>query len=58
MIACSTTITLAIRNTATKLMNDYENSHDVLANISLDRNALALNFKGGEDAKKDWIKVF
>ncbi len=58
VIACSSTITLAIRNTANQLVRDYEESHNVMANISFDRNALTKNFKGGEDAQKENIEAF
>ncbi len=58
VISCSTTITLAIRNTADNLVKDYEIAHDIVANISFDRKGLSKNFKGGEDAKKENIEAF
>lgn len=58
VIACSSTVTLAIRNTANRLVKNYEESHDIIANISFDRNGLTQNFKGGEDARKENIEAF
>ena len=58
VIACASTITLAIRNTANNLVKDYEESHDITASISFDRGKLANNFKGGEDAQKSNIEAF
>jgi len=58
VIACSSTVTLAIRNTASKLVKNYENSHDIIASIAFDRKGLMENFKGGEDVKKENIEAF
>ncbi len=58
IIACSSTVTLAIRNTANTLVKNYEESHDIIATISFDRKGLSKNFKGGEDAKKENIEAF
>lgn len=58
VIACSSTVTLAIRNTADKLVKNYEEAHDIIASISFDRKGLMENFKGGEDAKKENIEAF
>lgn len=58
VIACASTITLAIRNTANNLVKDYEESNDITASISFDRGKLANNFKGGEDAQKSNIEAF
>lgn len=52
-IACASTVTLAIRNTANTIVKSYEESHDLTATISFDRGQLGKNFKGGEDAPKD-----
>jgi len=57
-IACSTTITLAIRNTANNIVESYEESNDLIATISFDRNKLMGEFKGGEDAQKENIEAF
>lgn len=58
VIACSTTVTLAIRNTANNLVENYRESHDIIASISFDRKQLTNNFKGGEDNLKDNIETF
>ncbi len=58
VIACSTTVTLAIRNTANNLVKNYEESNDLIATISLNRNELSKNFQGGEDAQKSNIEAF
>lgn len=57
-IACSTTVTLAIRNTANSLVEDYRKSHDIIATISFDRQQLTGNFKGGKDAQRENIEAF
>ncbi|MGN1326857.1 MAG: ABC transporter permease [Clostridia bacterium] len=58
VIACSTTVTLAIRNTANTLVKKYEEANDIVATISFNRTELATNFKGGEDAQKSNIEAF
>lgn len=58
VIACSATVTLAIRNTANNLVESYEKSHDIIATISFDRKQMSSNFKGGEDAIKSNIEAF
>lgn len=58
VIACSTTVTLAIRNTASNLVKKYEEAHDIIASISFDRKQLSNNFKGGEDSQKSNIEAF
>lgn len=58
VIACASTVTLAIRNTANRLVKNYEEAHDIIATISFNRKQLAENFKGGEDAKKENIEAF
>lgn len=58
VIAASSTVTLAIRNTSNRLVKNYEESHDIIASISFDRKEIATNFKGGEDAKKENIEAF
>lgn len=57
-IACASTVTLAIKNTASRLIENYEKAHDIIATISFDRKQLSENFKGGEDAKKENIEAF
>lgn len=58
VIACSTTVTLAIRSTADNLVKNYEEAHDIIATISFDRQRLSDNFKGGEEARKSNIEAF
>ena len=57
-ISCASTVTLAIRNTANNLVKEYEESHDITANISLNREQLSSNFKPGDDSKKSNIEAF
>lgn len=57
-IACASTVTLAIRNTANRIVKNYEESHDLIATISFDRNQLGAQFRGGEDAQKENIEAF
>ena len=58
VIACASTVTLAIRNTANNLVKNYEEAHDIIATISFDRTQLSSQFKGGEDAQKTNIEAF
>lgn len=58
VIACSSTVTLAIRNTANNLVKNYEEANDIIATISFDRNQLTSQFKGGEEAQKSNIEAF
>ena len=58
VIACASTVTLAIRNTANNIVKDYEESHNITGTISFDRGQLSNNFKGGEDAQKSNIEAF
>ena len=58
VIACASTVTLAIRNTAEKLVKDYEAAHDIIASISFDRRQLGEQFKGGEESRKENIEAF
>lgn len=52
------TVTLAIRNTANRIVKNYEEAHDLIATISFDRNQLGAQFKGGADAQKENIEAF
>lgn len=58
VIACASTVTLAIRNTANNLVKNYEESHDIIATISFNREELSDNFKGGPDSQKANIETF
>ena len=58
VIACSATVTLAIRNTANKLVKNYQEANDIIATISFNRQELSKQFEGGEDARKTNIENF
>ncbi len=58
VIACATTITLAIKNTAYNVVKEYKSANDIIGTISFDRKSLMEQFKGGEDAKKENIEAF
>lgn len=58
VISAASTVTLAIRNTAKNIVEDYEEANDIIASISFNRNQLTENFKGGEDAEKENIEAF
>lgn len=58
VIACASTITLAIRNTANNIVDEYLNANDIVGTISFERKSLMENFKGGEDATKENIEAF
>lgn len=58
VIACSSTVTLAIRNTANNLVENYKNAHDTIATISFNRKKLQNNFKPGEDSQESNIEAF
>ena len=57
-IACASTVTLAIRNTANNIVKNYEEANDLVATISFDRTQLMEQFKGGEDAQRENIEAF
>lgn len=40
VIACACTITLAIRNTASMTVEEYQNASDIVGSISFDRQSL------------------
>lgn len=46
VIACATTITLAIKSSATNLINSYENQYDVTATIGINRDAMRGEMQG------------
>lgn len=58
VIACASTVTLAIRNTAQTLVKNYEEAHDIIATISFNRQSLSNDFKGGTDNQKTNIEAF
>lgn len=57
-IACASTVTLAIKNTANSIVKSYEEAHDLIATLSFDRNQLMQQFRGGEDAQRENIEAF
>ncbi len=57
-IAASSTVTLAILNTANNLVKNYEEAHDIIATIAFNREQLSQKFQGGEDARKSNIEAF
>lgn len=57
-IACASTVTLAIRNTANNIVKNYEEANDLIATISFDRRQLMEQFKGGQDAQRENIEAF
>lgn len=58
VIACSSCITLAIRNSASKLVDSYANKYDIEATISMNRENLMGNFKPGETTQEETIEKF
>ena len=52
VIGCTTTVTLAIRSSATKLINSYEKKYDVEATISVNRENMKNNMKKPEEEKE------
>ena len=52
-IACASTVTLAIRNTANTIVKSYEKSHDLIATISFDRGQLENVCYRYKDTPKD-----
>ena len=57
-IACASTVTLAIRNTANNIVKNYEEANDLIATISFNRGQLLEQFKGGQDVQKENIEAF
>lgn len=53
VIAAASSITLAIRNSATKIVTAYENKYNIEASISMDRRALMQKFRGEEGEEKN-----
>lgn len=52
-IACASTVTLEIRNTANTIVKSYEKSHDLIATISFDRGQLENVCYRYKDTPKD-----
>lgn len=62
VIACACTITLAINNTASDLINSYESAYKKEATISFDRNNMVKNFDFSsegvlEEMQEDFNKI-
>ena len=57
-IACASTVTLAIRNTANNIVRSYEEANHLIATISFNREQVMGQFKGGQDAQKENIEAF
>lgn len=58
MIACACTITLSIENSATTLVNSYENKFNIEATLSFNRENLMSNFTPGSDNAELNIEKF
>mgnify|MGYP004444408861 CR=1 FL=1 len=58
VIACASTVALAIRNTGNRIVEEYTAANEIVGYISFNRQALAVNFKEGEDAMKENIEAF
>ena len=58
VIACSSCITLAIRNAASKLVDSYANKYDIEATISMNRQNMMGSFKRGETTQEETIEKF
>lgn len=52
VIAAASSVTLAIRNSATKIVTAYENKYNIEASIAMDRKALMQSFRGGEGEER------
>lgn len=57
VIACSCSVALAIKNSATKLIDSYKESYDITASISMDRNNFMGDF-GGSVSMEDKIEEY
>lgn len=53
VIAVSASISLAIQNSASKLIESYENSYDITATIGMDRKSMMGNGMGGKIEKPE-----
>lgn len=58
VIALTSTIALSIRNSATKLVESYENKYNIEATLSFNRKNLVSSFEGGEDKLESNIEKF
>ena len=58
VIAASCAITLSIRNSANKIVKSYEESYEVEASISMDRNALMESLRSDNATQEEMINKF
>ena len=58
VIAFASTITLAIKNTASNIIKEYQNANDIIGTISFNRESIMKDFKGGQDGIKENIEKF
>lgn len=58
VIAASCAVTLAIRQSATDIVNSYEEKNPIKASISMNRNALMEDLKDGEKTQEEMIAAF
>ncbi len=58
VIAAACAVTLAIRESAEKIIGSYEEQNKIEATISLDRNNLMSEFKDGEKSPEEMINSF
>ena len=56
VIAAATTIALAIRNSAENLVEAYENKYNVEATLSMNRETVMIDMKGGTDSMEENIE--
>lgn len=52
VIAISSCVALSIKNSATKLIESYENSSEIIANISLDRSSMQKDLKEMKESEE------
>ena len=50
VIACSTAVTLAIKNSATSLINSYKDKYEVIATIGINRETMHNDLSKNKDA--------
>lgn len=56
VIGCATTVALAIVDSADKLISSYESQYDIEATISVNRENMMNNFRGGEEGGEEKSK--
>ena len=53
VIGCACAVTLAIRNSANKLIDSYQDQYEVTATIGMNRDKLMQNMKPGDSSSKE-----